>query len=46
MCGRHKLSPRGPFKGVGVGDSERYQRPYPINLLYGNDGYDDDDADE
>ena len=29
----------------GWGNSERYQRPHPIDVLYDNDGYDDDDDD-
>ena len=43
--GRHKLFPRRLFKGLGGGNSEQYQRQYPINVLYDNDGYDDDDDD-
>ena len=42
--GRQKLFPRRLFKGLG-GNNERYQRPHPINVLYDNDGYDDDDDD-
>ena len=31
------------ISGVGGETIERYQRQYPINVLYDNDGYDDDD---
>ena len=36
-------SPEGCFRGWG--NNERYQRQYPINVLYDNDGDDEDDVD-